>query len=405
MKRKCRILCLALGLLLCVAAVWKESLPVRAITSESIREKEEQISKAKEEQENLQNNLSNLEKIKAELEKEKKDLKNYVTQLDAALGEIQQNIAELKTQIADKEEEIRITGEQLDVALEQEENQRKAVITSARLMYEKSDNYIDVLAGAGSFNDLLNQVDYMERILQYNRQVFEEYQMNRRYVELCKEGLELEKDILDQTRANVEQEEENLEALIDQKERDILAYENDISTKEKAIREYEAEIALQEEVIRETEALIAEEKRRLLENNGQVLTYDGGMFKQPLASYTRISSDYGPRLHPTLGIDQFHNGVDFAAPTGTAIYAAYDGKVVAATYSSVMGNYIMVDHGSGLYTIYMHASALYVAKDNVVVKGETIAAVGATGRTTGSHLHFSVRKDGSYVSPWDYLSE
>ena len=130
-----------------------------------------------------------------------------------------------------------------------------------------------------------------------------------------------------------------------------------------------------------------------------------GVFKFPLASYTSISDDYGNRIHPTLGIEQFHNGVDFAAPKGTAIYAAYDGQVVAATYSNTMGNYVMIDHGGGLYTIYMHASALYVSKDDIVVRGETIAAVGSTGRSTGNHLHFSVRKDGAYTSPWNYLSQ
>ncbi len=406
MKKAYRVLCMALGLMLCILAARQASLPVRAVTSESIQEKEDQISQAKEEKENLQNNLSNMEKIKSELEKERKDLKNYVTQLDAALAEIQQNIESLKVQIAEKEEEIRLTQEQLDAAMEQEESQRQAIIVSARLMYEQSDTYmVDMLAGSSSFNDFLNQADFMESILQYNKQIFEEYQMNRQYIELCKEGLELEKEILDQTKANVEIEEQNLQALIDQKNRDITAYETDINTKEKAIKEYQEEIALQEQTIRELEELIAEEKRRLIANNGQVLTYDGGMFKQPIASYTKISSDYGPRTHPTLGINHVHNGVDFAAPTGTAIYAAYDGVVVAATYSAVMGNYIMIDHGSGLYTIYMHASALYVKKDDVVVKGETIAAVGATGRTTGSHLHFSVRVDGSYVSPWNYLSE
>ena len=70
-----------------------------------------------------------------------------------------------------------------------------------------------------------------------------------------------------------------------------------------------------------------------------------------------------------------------------------------------MGNYVMIDHGGGLYTIYMHASALYVSKDDIVVRGETIAAVGSTGRSTGNHLHFSVRKDGAYTSPWNYISQ
>ena len=110
-------------------------------------------------------------------------------------------------------------------------------------------------------------------------------------------------------------------------------------------------------------------------------------------------------MHPTLGVEKFHNGIDLASPSGTKILAAYDGEVVAAAYSSSMGNYIMINHGNGLYTIYMHASALYVSKGDIVVKGEHIAAVGSTGRSTGPHLHFGVRLNGEYVSPWNYLSE
>jgi murein DD-endopeptidase MepM/ murein hydrolase activator NlpD len=108
-------------------------------------------------------------------------------------------------------------------------------------------------------------------------------------------------------------------------------------------------------------------------------------------------------MHPTLGVQKMHNGIDLAAPTGSSILAAYSGTVVAAAYSSTMGNYIMIDHGDGLYTIYMHASALYVSTGQEVSAGQNIAAVGSTGRSTGPHLHFGVRLNGSYVSPWNYL--
>ena len=102
-------------------------------------------------------------------------------------------------------------------------------------------------------------------------------------------------------------------------------------------------------------------------------------------------------------MNKFHNGVDFAANSGTPIMAAYDGTVVGAAYNSSMGNYVMIDHGDGLFTIYMHASELYVSSGQSVSKGETIAAVGSTGRSTGPHLHFSVRLNGEYVNPWNYL--
>ena len=176
---------------------------------------------------------------------------------------------------------------------------------------------------------------------------------------------------------------------------------SDIKSKEQAIKEYEADIAEQNETIKALEAIVAEERKKLAAEQGR--KYDGGVFAWPAPSYTRISDDYGNRTHPILGTQQFHNGIDMAAPGGSAILAAYDGKVVAADYNSSMGNYIMIDHGDSLYTIYMHASALYVSKGTEVSKGQKIAAVGTTGRSTGNHLHFSVRKGGSYVNPWSYL--
>ena len=378
----------------------------RTPTAESIREKEEEISQIKEQKEGLKDGLSNLQEIKKNLELQKDDLKNYVRELDGNLQKIEASIAELKAQIGAKEAEISEAQAQLEAARKQEENQQEAMAAHIRLTYESGDPSVaDLLLGARSLGDFLNRMDYMEKMVASDVQMWEDYKAAKEYVELCKEGLELEKEILDETKENVEIEQKNLEELIAQKNRDIISYETDISNKEEAIRQYEEEIRAQEEEIRLLEAAVAEERRQLIESSGSAMTYDGGVFKFPLASYTRVSDDYGMRMHPTLGVEQFHNGVDFAAATGTAIFAAYDGKVAAAAYNSTMGNYVMIDHGDGLATIYMHASALYVSKGDVVAKGDTIAAVGSTGRSTGSHLHFSVRLNGSYVSPWGYLSQ
>ncbi|WP_276951262.1 murein hydrolase activator EnvC family protein [Acetatifactor muris] len=416
MKKKWK-LCLALcGLVLLWGGVlWRQgALPIQAsasgktsaVTSDSIREKENQISQKKEEKKALQGGLSDLKEIKKNLESQKNNLKDYVRQLDGELELIEQNIAALKAQISAKEEEIRQTEEELEEALEREENQKESMIVHIRLMYETgTPSILDLLLQSRSMGDFLNKADHEERVASYDQAMWQNYRMVREYVELCKEDLELEKEILDETKAGVEAEQQNLEELIEQKHRDITAYEADINNKEKAIQEYEAEIKAQEDEIKLLEAAVAEERRKLIASNASVLKYDGGMFKFPMASYTRMSDDYGMRMHPILGVEQFHNGVDFAAPAGTAIYAAYDGKVVAAAYSTSMGNYCFIDHGDGLYTIYMHASALYVKNGDIVARGDTIAAVGSTGRSTGNHLHFSVRLNGSYVSPWNYLKE
>lgn len=388
------------------ATALPDALPARAaITSDSIEKKRNQIDEIEKEKKALQKNLTDLQKMKKDLESKKSDLKSYVAQLDSNLAEIERNIADLKLQITTKEGEITQTEGELEVALETEETQHTDMVTRIRKMYEQdSSQMLDTLLSSGSIGNFLNRADSIEKVAAYDKQKYEDYKANRQLIELCKQQLELEKEILDQTKQNVEVEQANLEVLIDQKNKDLTAYESDINNKAKAIAEYEQMIKDQDAEIAALEAAIAEEKRQQLEGSGN-FDYDGGAFKFPLASYTRISDDYGWRTHPILGVKQFHNGVDFAAPKGTAIYAAYDGKVVAATYSATMGNYVMIDHGSGLYTIYMHASALYVEKGDIVIRGETIAGVGTTGRSTGNHLHFSVRKDGAYQSPWDYIQK
>lgn len=396
----CLILCF------CTIPTTVSAANMSTITSDSIKEKEEQVSQAKKEKENLQNSLTDLKKLKKDLEAKKANLASYIKELDANLIQIDQNIADLKYRISGKEEEIRLAEKQLEEALAWEEYQRETVTACIRFIYEAgSPSMWDMMLKAKSFSDFLNKADFVEKVISYGQQVLREYETAREYVELCKEKLEIERDILSETKESVQQEQKNLEELIEQKTQDLINYSTDINNKEKAIKEYEEEIKAQEEEIKLLEEAIAEEKRKILASSGSVLRYDGGVFKFPLATYTRISSEFGMRPDPILGVQNFHSGVDFAAPKGTAIYAAYDGKVVAATYSSSMGNYVMIDHGDGLCTIYMHASALYVKKDDIVVRGETIAAVGTTGRSTGNHLHFTVRLNGEYVSPWNYLSQ
>ncbi len=376
------------------------------VTSDSIKDKQNQISAAEEEKKKLQEGLTDIKKMKEELEKSKDNLEAYIVQLDSNLNTISNKIAELQTTIEQKEADIETTTLELEEALETEQEQYEAMKVRIQFMYEKGDTYyLEALLGADSFGDILNRADYFEEIASYDRKKLEEYMLNRQMIELCKQELEQEKQVLEEAKAAQEIEQDNLEELIGAKEQQINAYETDITNKEEAIRQYEEDIAAQTELISALEAAVAEEKRRLMEENGDIISYDGGMFKWPAPSYTRISSDYGNRPHPTLGVVLFHNGVDMAAPGGSKILAAYDGKVVAADYSAAMGNYIMIDHGDGLYTVYMHASALYVSKGDIVVKGEHIAAVGSTGRSTGNHLHFSVRLNGSYVSPWNYLSQ
>jgi len=375
------------------------------ITSDSIKEKQQQISQAQDEQKKLQKGLSDVKKMKQELEKSKSNLEDYITQLDGDLNVVNQRINELQAVIDETQEALDEATEDLNEAVRVETEQYEAMKVRIQFMYEKGDNFfLDAIFGAESFSDILNRANYFEELAAYDRKKLDEYVLNRQMVEVCKQEIEAKKATLDEAMAQQEQEQNNLEILIGEKEQQINAVSYDISNKEAAIKDYEDELNAMATVISQLEQQVLEEKRAIAAANGVNLSYDGGAFCWPAPSYTRISSPFGYRNHPTLGVQLFHNGVDLASPSGSKILCAYDGIVVAADYTSVMGNYIMVDHGDGLYTVYMHASALYVSKGDVVIKGENIAAVGSTGRSTGPHLHFSVRKNGEYVDPMAYIS-
>lgn len=380
-------------------------LVVRAsLTNDLIEESTKAVDEAQKNKKNLQTGLSTIKQLLNSLETAKNNLENYVTQLDENLAELTQKIEELNTMLAEKEAEIETTKKALNEAEETEKQQYEAMKKRIKFMYEKGDtSYMEMLLSAESFADFLNKSEFIKKISEYDRDMLEEYIAVKEEVANAKEQLEKEQQELEQVKESIAEEQAGVENLISTKESEIVLYESDIGNKEQAVKEYAAEIAAQDAAIKELEATIAAEKKRLLEENKSAISYDGGQFKWPAPDYTRISDDYGMRMHPTLGVQQFHNGIDLASPSGTRILAAYDGKVVAASYSSTMGNYIMIDHGDSLYTIYMHASALLVSEGTMVVKGEQIAKVGSTGRSTGPHLHFGVRLNGGYVSPWNYI--
>ena len=117
-----------------------------------------------------------------------------------------------------------------------------------------------------------------------------------------------------------------------------------------------------------------------------------------------IGSGFGSRLDPFSGQISMHAGLDFAAPVGTPILAAAGGVVSAAESNAAFGNMVTIDHGNGLQTVYAHASKLDVRDGEIVRKGQQIARVGSTGRSTGSHLHFEVHVNGVPQNPARFLS-
>lgn len=117
----------------------------------------------------------------------------------------------------------------------------------------------------------------------------------------------------------------------------------------------------------------------------------------------KVSSQYGLRQDPIDGKVRHHNGMDIAVPEGTSVTSAESGKVVFSGYSSGYGNCVIIEHGNGLTSLYAHNSLNLVKTGDTVEKGKNIALSGSTGRSTGPHLHFEVRKDGAPVDPTRFI--
>ena len=204
---------------------------------------------------------------------------------------------------------------------------------------------------------------------------------------------------------------------MDQKQAELTSYNEKIRSAQGDLSEFDAQIKAQEAEVAKIEAEMKrreeearkreEEAKKKAEAEGKTYTTTnlGNIsFIWPCPSSSRITSTFGDRESPTEGASSNHKAIDIGASTGANILAAADGEVTISTYSVSAGNYIMLDHGGGVSTVYMHCSQLLVSKGEKVKKGQVIAKVGSTGYSTGPHLHFGVRSGGTYVDPLKYVS-
>ncbi|MCR5746535.1 MAG: peptidoglycan DD-metalloendopeptidase family protein [Lachnospiraceae bacterium] len=372
--------------------------------------------KANEAKSALASGMASVQQIIGSLENEKNNVVTYVATLDAAMEQIQDDldaidtaISENKIQIKEAEQAIVDAQAALDEAEAVKQSQYESIKGQIRFMYTTEKNtFLSMILTSKSIADMLNRTHFISLLMAYDQKKLNEYAETVKAAEEAKKLLEESKAKLDEKQAELESKlteqkskESDMATLISAKEAEIGQYNTEIGNKEVQVAEYKKMIAEQDAEIAAIEAALKRQQDALAQANKRV--YGGGIFVWPAPNYTRISDDFGMRTHPTLGVQMMHNGVDMAAPSGSPILAAADGQVIAASYSSSMGNYVMIDHGSDLITIYMHASSLNVSVGQEVSAGDRIASVGSTGRSTGPHLHFGVRKNGSYVNPWSYL--
>lgn len=363
---------------------------------------EGELSDAKGEQSELEKERKSAQKTLDKLETKKDQLEDYIKEIDADLNSRQKEITKLAGDLEAKEEQISQTEAELQAAIEKSQRQYEAMKERIKFVYENGNqSYIELILKAESFSDFINRAELVSQVYEYDKNMLLSYEELQKTIAATKEQLEADKKTIQTMQANAEYEKQQLQIVANAKEAQVKEYQSDIKDMEAKIKEYDKEIEQRNAVIKRLEEQV--KKQKAAQAGAAAPKYTGGKFTWPCPSSTRITDEYGMRDDPFLHVQKMHNGIDIGAAYGSDIVAAYEGTVVAAAYDSSMGNYVMIDHGGELYTVYMHCSSFVTSVGARVKAGQTIAKVGATGRATGSHLHFSVRLNGSYVSPWNYL--
>lgn len=391
----------ALGLILVLAA----GIPIQASSASTEKVTEDAAStkslqEAQDEKVQLEKALKEAQSTIEDLRDSKGDIESKVTELNQQLIDISARITDLENQLTAKSEDIQETKDELAGAKEREAQQYADMKVRIQFMYENGQtSYLEALLSSRNISEFLNSADYIAQIQSYDRQKLTEYQDTVESIVNLEAQLEQEYTDLEALKSTVESNKATVAAMMRQKESELADISGDIEDAQSDADYYAAEIQAQEELIAAIKRAEAEKAAAGVEEH----PYTGGAFRWPCPSSTRVTSDYGTRVSPMSGASSNHKGIDIGASAGADIIAAADGTVTAASYSSAAGNYVMIDHGGGLYTVYMHASSLLVSPGQTVSAGDVIAKVGSTGISTGSHLHFGVSLNGSYVSPWSYL--
>ncbi len=363
---------------------------VQVASAKTTAELKKDVEQAKQ---NKNNAKSQLDKVK----NQRASVADEVLSIDKEINRVENEIEATAKAIEKSRADLVIKEQELKVAEENCMEYDDEFKTRARIMYENgTSSYLEVLLGASSFGDFLSRIEMVREIVEYDRKILGEMKASRDAIKAAKEALELE-------WANLEAKEVELanmkielgyrleakQGLLDQLYADEEEYK----------KAYEKAEADEQKIQRELQAQAAREAA-----NGTQTKYTGtGRFLWPCPASSRITSQYGYRIHPVYKTKKFHAGIDIGAGYGSNIIAAEAGTVSTATYGSGYGKYVVINHGSGITTLYAHCSSLLVNVGDKVSRGQVIAKVGSTGVSTGNHLHFEVRINGSTTDPLSYV--
>lgn len=395
---------------------------------QQIQQLESKAASAKKEQQKAASN-------KKEAQHYKNKTNAYLKVVMEQINVVSDELANVSLQIENTEEDLRTTKKDLQAAEERIVAREKLLESRVRLMYtDGAVSYLDVLLTSTSFSDFLTRADSLKTIVDQDQHLLDEHKKDKQLVVDKKAELDVQYAEAKSLYAQKKQRKSQLNEKEQEKQVLLASYDAKIEESEELTQEQE-DVLMQ---IASKRSALLQEKNKLREQQAAAAakakaaaaaraaaaakaptrvstgssetsetTYSAGngIFSKPVSG-GRISSPFGRRTHPITGeVGKMHNGVDFAVPVGTSVHAASGGIVIMAEWYTGYGYTVIVDHGGGLWTLYGHLreGGFKVSKGDTVSKGDLIAESGNTGNSTGPHLHFEVRDNGTAVNPMNYL--
>ncbi|MEH1780782.1 MAG: peptidoglycan DD-metalloendopeptidase family protein [Nostoc sp.] len=381
----------------CILCICLSLIPAYATSTGSIDNLRQQQQQMNQQHQSVVNDRDRLTNLQREAQKNLTGLKQNVQTTDSYIQE-----SESRLQLAAQ----RLQKLEADLDVAERSYQERQVATVARLRYlQRSPASFGwaVLLESENISDFFSRRHQLKLVYQADQKILLKLNTQAKLIDKQKTEVEQQKNEIALIREQLlaqktdyQTQAQSQSELIQRLNSDRLALEaaqNQLERESKNL-----EVLIQQKV---AEARATEEAQSKTNSRTSIIIRGTGVMAYPSDAPT--SSPFGWRIHPILGYRRFHAGLDFAASYGSKIRAADSGKVIFAGWYGGYGRAVIIDHGNGLTTLYGHTSELYVTEGQAVERGQAIGAVGSTGFSTGPHLHFEVRRNGTPVNPTDYL--
>lgn len=347
--------------------------------------------------------LTDAQQKAKQLEEQKKAVELEKSSLSEQLSTIVADMKKSKEDMTKKETEIEKAEEELVNAKVDEQDQYESMKKRIKYIYENgSSEFLEIMFEAKNMADFLNKAEYATKMSEYDRDMLKKFQKLVKKIEEEEAKLNKEYEELHKLQASLTEKQTEVETLLKEKSSEIASIESEMTEVQGLIT------AAKEAERRRQEAEAARVQAQ--QNNsapsgsaGNSVVSGNGFFTHPCPGMSYQSSYFG-EVREGIGDSRPHKGHDYAASAGTPIYAAAAGRVTTAGYSNSAGYWVVINHGNGLVSKYMHMYQMpYVSAGQTVEKGQHIGGVGTTGQSTGNHLHFQVELNGVAVNPSNYM--